>query len=117
MTSVNITTNWTQAIYNLTFSVVNTTASFVNGSLVNETICRYAHLPNYIYFSVLNFTCNSTDYIMCYVNDTVREYFNKTVAPVFTMMRTLKNLSELKPEDIVEWLQPQSKSCTDKRMS
>lgn len=114
ITTVNITMNWTQRVYNLTFSVVNTTASFVNGSLVNETICHYAHIPTYIYFNAMNFTCNITEhvfnYTVCMVNQTVFEYFNKTLSPVLTTLRNLKALSELKAEDIVELLQPQSKS-------
>ena len=111
--TVNITVNLTQTIYNLTLAVVNTTASFVNGSLVNETICHYAHLPKYVYFNVMNLTCNITDhvmnYTMCMVNQTVLEYFNMTVSPVLTALRNLKALSELKAEDIVKLLQPQSK--------
>lgn len=114
MTAVNITANWTRAVYNLTYTVVNTTASFVNGSLVNETICHNAHLPKYFYFSVMNFTMNITDhtfnYTMCMLNQTIREYLNRTLSPVLTTWRTLKALSELKPEDVVEMLQPQSKS-------
>ena len=112
--TVNITMNWTQAVYNLTCSVVNTTASFVNGSLVNETMCQYAHLPKYMYFNVMNFTCNITEHIwnytMCMLNQTIREYFNKTVSPMLTTFKKLEMLSEMKAEDIVEWLQPQSKS-------
>lgn len=114
MSGVNITVNWTQTIYNFTFVLVNTTASFVNGSLVNETICHYAHLPKDVYFSVMNFTMNITDhtfnYTMCMLNHTIREYFNRTLSPVLTTWRTMKMLSELKPEDIVEMLQPESKS-------
>jgi len=114
MTAVNITANLTRAIYNLTFVVVNTTASFVNGSLVNETIHHNAHLPKYLYFSMMNFTMNITDhtlnYSMCMLNQTVREYLNRTLSPVFTTWKTLKALSELKSEDIVEMLQPKSKS-------
>lgn len=114
MTTVNITTNWTRAIYNLTFTVVNTTASFVHGSLVNETIHHQAHLPKYFYFNLMNFTMNITDhafnYTMCMLNQTIREYVNRTLSPVLTTWRTLKVLSELRPEDIVEMLQPESKS-------
>ena len=118
---MNITTNWTLAVYNLTFSVVNTTASFVNGSLVNETMCHYAHLPKYTYFNVMNYTCNITEqvwnYTMCMLNQTVREYFNKTVSPMLTTLGKLEMVSELKAEDIVEWLQPQSKSRAGERNS
>ena len=114
MTAVNITANLTRAIYNLTFVVVNTTASFVNGSLVNETIHHNAHLPTYFYFNMMNFTMNITDhtlnYTMCMLNQTVHEYLNRTLSPVFTTWKTLKALSELKSEDIVEMLQPESKS-------
>lgn len=114
MTAVNIATNLTRAIYNLTFVIVNTTASFVNGSLVNETIHHNAHFPKYVYFNMMNFTMNFTDhalnYTMCMLNQTVHEYLNRTLSPVFTTWKTLKALSELKPEDIVEMLQPESKS-------
>lgn len=106
--------NWTLSIYNWTLTVVNTTASFVNGSLVNETICHYAHLPEFIYFNMMNFSCNITDHIlnytMCWVNQTIREYVNRTISPVLSTLRTLKAISELKPEDMVELLQPQSRS-------
>ena len=106
--------NWTLSIYNWTLTVVNTTASFVNGSLVNETMCHYAHLPEFIYFNMMNFSCNITDdilnYTMCWVNQTIREYVNRTISPVLSTLRTLKAISELKPEDMVELLQPQSRS-------
>lgn len=112
--AVNITTNWTQTFYNFTFTLVNSTASFVNGSLVNETIFHNAHLPKYFYFNLMNFTMNITDhafnYSMCMLDQTLREYVNKTLSPVITTWRTLKALNELKPEDIVEMLQPKSKS-------
>lgn len=47
---------------------------------------------------------------MSWVNQTIREYVNRTISPVLNTLRTLKTLSELKPEDMVELLQPQSRS-------
>ena len=112
--SYNATKNWTQAMYNLTFSLVNATVGFVNGSLVNETMCHYTHLPDYIYFKALNM-CNSTEQSCkdgaCMVQQGVLKFLNKSMSPMFAVVMKLKSLRTLKAEDVVEWLQPQSKPC------
>ncbi|XP_068740726.1 uncharacterized protein [Montipora capricornis] len=109
--SYNASKNWTQAMYNLTFSLVNATFGFVNGSLVNETICHYAHLPDYIYFKALNM-CNSTEQSCkdgaCMVQQGVLKFLNKSMSPMFAVVMKLKSLSTLKAVDVVEWLQPQN---------
>lgn len=112
--SCNATIGWTQAMYHLSFSLVNTTAGLVNGSLVNETISHYFHLPGDA-FNFLNCSCSLTEelsnYAMCMVNQTILQYFDKSGLSSMVAMAEKSNLnSEFKAESIAQWIRPQSKS-------
>ena len=100
-------------MYNLSFSLVNTTAGFINGSLVNETVSHYFHLAGDV-FNFLNCSCSLTEefsnYAICMVNQTILQYFDESgLSSIVAMAEKLNSNSELKAESIVQWIRPQSK--------
>lgn len=112
--SCNAAIGWTQAMYHLSFSPVNTTAGLVNGSLINETISHYFHLPVDA-FNFLNCSCSLTEelsnYAVCMVNQTILQYFDKSgVSSMLAEAEKLNLNREIRAESIVQWIRPQSKS-------
>ena len=100
-------------MYHLSFSLVNTTAGLVNGSLIGGTISHYFHLPGDA-FNFLNCSCSLTElsnYAVCMVNQTILQYFDKSgVSSMVAKAEKLNLNSEIKAESIVQWIRPQSKS-------
>lgn len=119
---LNATRDWTTAALNSTWNmtgtvfdlkILNTTISFVNGSLVNETLSEYMRLSDYFYFTALNFSMNITRHVLnCTsnsVNKAVTQIVKKTTSPFLTASSNLKRLLEFEAEEVVELLVPRSK--------